>query len=182
MDRLEESMVDLPAATKLPPEALPPIPSFEEQELEVKRLWRRCITLAVTIFLVEGALVAWMFLAGMEPGRASAITAITFQVILLAYGMGFFVPAFLTSLKRLRLSIHMMYESLRMGRETVEAMESVKDEAKPLFADARKLVDKASPETLDRLEGYLRDVRDRVVRDTDPLPVNKRGGGNGEAG
>ena len=129
-----------------------------------------------------------MFAAGMDAGKAVAVSTIVFQAILLSYGMGFFVPSLLTSLMRLGLSVHMMYESLRMGRETVEAMKSVQGEAEPLFKDGREIVDhlkpvveKLTPDTLDRLEGYLKDVRDRVVRDTEPLPAPRRPDGDGAA-
>ncbi len=144
----------------LPEANLPPIPGFQEHELEVKKLWQKCRYLAIATFVVVGLLTAAMFSAGMDAGKAVAVSTIIFQAILLSYGMGFFVPSLLTSLMRLGLSVHMMYESLRMGRETVEAMKSVQGEAEPLFKDGRvivdqlkPIVDKLTPETLDRLEG-----------------------------
>ncbi len=176
MKQLNESQ-----SIPLPEANLPPIPGFQEHELEVKKLWLTCRYLAIATLVVVGLLTAAMFAAGMDAGKAVAVSTIVFQAILLSYGMGFFVPSLITSLKRLGLSVHMMYESLRMGRETVEAMKSVQGEAEPLFVDGRvivdqlkPIVDKLTPETLDRLEGYLQDVRDRVVRDTEPLPAPRR--------
>lgn len=161
--------------------AVPELPEFKEHERQVRRLWKQCVAIAGLVFLVTGATTAVMFHQGMNPATVVALSTTIFQVLLLSYGMGFFVPAFLTSLKRLHLSVQMMYVSLDMGRQTVDAMKEMRDKANPLFKDARELVDQVTPAAkrldaaaVERLEGYMKDIRDRIVRDTQPLKVNRR--------
>lgn len=160
---------------------LPPIPPYREHERAVKRLWITCFIIAGAVFVCAGTPTFTMFALGMDPEKLVAISTSLFQIILMSYGMGFFVPAFLTSLARLRLSVHMMYESLRMGYETMKAMKEMRDEAKPLFKDMKELVtkvkpfaDELTPDLVQELRGYLKDIRNRVVRDTEPLPVRRR--------
>lgn len=160
----------------IPANRLPPIPAFDEHEAEVARLWRTCRWLAIAIFIVVSLVTAAMFAAGMDPGKAVAISTIVFQAILLSYGMGFFVPAFLTSLKRLGLSVHMMYESLRLGRETTQDMRDLHDRGVPLFDRGNKLVEKIEPvvDKLDRAADDMRAIRKVIEREGAPVIPRSR--------
>lgn len=159
-----------------PLQDLPPIPAFAEHEAEVKRLWRQCRWMAIGIFVVCAALAALLLDLGVEPEKAVAISTFVFQAILLSYGMGFFVPSLLTSLKRLGLSVHMMYESLRLGRETVDSMTDLHDRAVPMFDRGDRLIEKMDPvvDKLDRATDDMKAIRERVEKNSEPLPVARR--------
>jgi hypothetical protein len=163
---------------------LPPIPTFLEHEVEVSKLWKICRWLAIGIFVVISVITAIMFMSGMDPEKAVAISTIAFQAILLSYGMGFFVPALLTSLKRLGLSVHMMYESLRLGQQAADKMKDLHDRAIPVFSRGEKLIENLEPIIevanqqaqdgyLEKIEAHMKAIREAIERQT-PLSTKSR--------
>lgn len=162
------------------------IQSSGEHKEQIKRLWTICIILASLIFLATGsATLLMLFWFKVDPPAVLVASTLFFQILVVSYGMGFFVPAFLTSLTKLSLSIQMGRESLRMGQETVEAMKDVQGNLKPILDDLKDVVEKTQPVVdkmneavqkgiLEKVEGHLEAIRKRIDKDTQPLPVRRR--------
>lgn len=121
------------------------VPSRKEHDLEIRRLWKVCFILAIIIFVITGSITGTMFYKGMDPKVIVAISTAIFQVMLLSYGMAFFVPAFITSLKKMGLGVEMSRAGLEIGRQTAENLKDFKDELKPIVDDGKELVKEIRP-------------------------------------
>jgi hypothetical protein len=151
-----------------------PIPSFEEHERAIKKLWRTCILLGSVMFV--GSVLTLVFFARRRYDLSAllGISTMTFQVVGMTYGAAFLVPAFLTSLKRMGLSVRMMYEGNRLGVEGARAMKEIRDDMKPILLEGRevvKTVHKAIVEEglLKQVAADMKAIRTRIDRDTTPL-------------
>jgi hypothetical protein len=83
------------------------IPTREEHNRFIRNIWKLCVGSAIFIFLVTGSVVLTLFLKGYDSKKIVEVSTSIFQVLVLSYGMGFFVPAFLTSLVKMHLGIEM---------------------------------------------------------------------------
>lgn len=120
----------------------PHIPSRAEHDAKIKRLWRHCRHLAVLIFIITGSVTGTLLISGVDPKQVVAISTAVFQVILLSYGMGFFVPAFLTSLERLALGIEMNRQGLEIAERTAKILDKIDDAIDKRLEHADRLLTK----------------------------------------
>lgn len=118
------------------------IPTREEHEEKVRKLWRTCRHLAIIIFLITGGITGGLLIGGVDPAKVVAISTAVFQVILLSYGMGFFVPAFLTSLERLALGIEMNRQGLEIAERTAKILDKIDDAIDKRLERADRLLTK----------------------------------------
>lgn len=116
------------------------IPTREEQDRYIRRLWKMCAVLASLVFLLAGSAFFGVLLSGKPAGEVVDISTGIFQLIVLSYGLAFFVPAFLTSLYRLGLGIEMSRVGLEVGMETANVLREVRGEGMKLVEEARDLV------------------------------------------
>jgi len=191
-----------PGVLPRPPEAAHPevtsgapdpgIPSLAEHEREIRRLWRLCIVLASGVFVGALAVVLALVAAQHQLAALLAISTIGFQVLVMSYGAGFFVPAFVTSLKKLGLGIRLSYRGLELAQETAHTVRELREDLGPVVADLKYIAERARPvvdtlhrlvvqeRLLERISEDMKAIRARVERDTEPLPVRRRGDGRGD--
>jgi len=136
------------------PQEMEPIklPTREEHRRIIRRLWMGCIGAACAIFVVTGGVVLGLFMEGKDSKRIVEITTAIFQVLVLSYGMGFFVPAFLTSLMKMSLGVEMSREGLSVGKQTAELLRGFAKDIKPIIHDLKEIVGPAR-ELVDDLKG-----------------------------
>jgi hypothetical protein len=161
-------------------------PNLKTHDREVRRLWKICILLASLIFFSTSGATLLMLRLGVEGPTVLVASTLFFQIVVVSYGMAFFVPAFLTSLKKLSLSIRMGFQSLDMAKETVEAVKEVRSELRPVVDDLKYVTEQAKPVVdrlnkavvedgiLERAEEHMRIIRERVERDTKPIGIKTR--------
>jgi hypothetical protein len=101
------------------------IPTREEHRAFIRRIWMLCIGSAIGIFVVVGGLMTVLFLKGYDSKKIVEVSTTAFQVLVLSYGMGFFVPAFLTSLFNMALGVEMSRAGLEIGQDTAKILEKV---------------------------------------------------------
>jgi hypothetical protein len=171
---------------KVAPVDLYPIPTLAQHEREVRKLWTICILSATGIFVGGTATILALARAQYEIAALVGISTIGFQVIVMSYGAGFFVPAFLTSLKKLALGIRLNYKGLEFAQETTEAMRELKGDLKPVVSDLKYVAEKAKPvvdtlhclivqeKRLEKMSDDMTAIRARIERDTKPLKLNRR--------
>jgi hypothetical protein len=104
------------------------IPSDAEQRAAIRRLWLTCIGAAAGVFAITGGIVLTLFLKGYDSKKVVEISTAIFQVLMLSYGMGFFVPALITSLRTMMLGVRMSRKGLEIGEQTAQTIMKV-DEA-----------------------------------------------------
>jgi hypothetical protein len=121
------------------------IPSREEHRREIRRLWTRCILVAASIFVSTSILVVVLLLSGVDPVIVAAVSSTFFQIVVASYGLAFFVPAFMTSLRRMEIAVEMSRMSLEVGVETADSLKEFKEEIKPIVKDGQELVKDIRP-------------------------------------
>lgn len=133
------------------------IPTEAEHRAFIRRLWKTCIAAAIAIFVVTGGVVLALFLKGHDSKKIVEVSTAVFQVLVLSYGMGFFVPAFLTSLINMALGVKMSRKGLEIGQETANVLERVDDAIEKRLARVDKLIDSAERvvEEMEKGEGPL---------------------------
>lgn len=116
------------------------IPTREAHDRFIRRIWKLCIGMAAAVFLLTGGIVLALFLAGHDSKKVVEISTAVFQVLVLSYGLGFFVPAFLTSLFKMSLGVEMSRRGLEIGEETSKVLAQLSKDAGPLIVDAKEVV------------------------------------------
>lgn len=132
-DPLNEAQTDLPIIEDK-------IPTKAEFEASIKKLWKTCIFLSIGLFFISGSATAGMFLAGLDPKTTVAISTTIFQVLVLSYGMAFFVPAFMTSLRTMALGVHMSRKGLDVGEKTAKHIDQLQSKLNALVNDAQGVI------------------------------------------
>lgn len=116
------------------------IPTREEHVQFIRRIWRICIVMASFVFLSTGGIVLAMFLIGHDSKKIVEVSTSIFQVMMLSYGLGFFVPAFLTSLTKMSMAVEMSRKGLELGKKTAEHLDRLQADLSPVLGDLKAAV------------------------------------------
>ena len=145
----------------------PVIPSREEHQLQIRRLWKNCIVASCIIFVLTGGIVLALFLKGHDSKKIVEVSTAVFQVLMLSYGMGFIVPAFLTSLIKMHLGIEMSRQSASILEKIDTDFASRLIRVDALFDKFDRIVDQAeqgkSPFMLD-IQAEGRKIREELAK------------------
>jgi len=121
------------------------VPTRSEHKRFVKRVWVICNVIAFIIFIISGGTVLTLFLKGLDSKTVVNVSTSVFQVLLLSYGMGFFVPAFLTSLIKMSLGVEMSRQGIEIGVKTADNLDEMRKEIKPLVEKGDRVLTKLEP-------------------------------------
>jgi hypothetical protein len=148
------------------------IPTDAEQKASIRRLWLTCIAAAAMVFLITGGVVLALFLKGYDSKKVVEVSTAIFQVLMLSYGMGFFVPALITSLRTMALGVRMSRKGLEIGEQTAQVIEKVDkaiddrlaraDNLLNTLDDAVKGIDKGDGPLLKVFRDEMQKLRDEV--------------------
>jgi hypothetical protein len=116
------------------------IPTTDQHKRKIRLLWKSCIIAAAAILVVVGGLVLALFLKGYDSKKIVEVSTTVFQVLVLSYGMGFFVPCLMTSILNMWLGIEMSRVGLELGQQTANILSTL---------------DKAINSRLEKLDGVL---------------------------
>jgi hypothetical protein len=145
------------------------VPSRADHNRFIRKLWKWCIGGAIGVFIVTGGIVLALFLTGHDSKKIVEVSTSVFQVLILSYGLGFFVPTLLTSLFKMSLGVEMSRKALEIGNQTAESLDTLKKDIgpllkdgkelmadmKPIIADAKKLVDTFKDEEMEKARKAL---------------------------
>lgn len=153
------------------------VPTREEHRRFIRRIWVLCISFAFVIFIGTGTTTFILWMAGYETEEILRVSTTVFQILILSYGMGFFVPAFLTSLIKMSLGVEMSREGLQIGQQTAGILTELKRDLAPILSDLKTIVADIKPVVHDAKEvfedfkkqdyGKAREALDRIVTELD---------------
>lgn len=148
------------------------IPSRADHNRFIRNIWKFCIGAAIGIFLVTGSIMLALFLKGHDSKKIVEVSTTVFQVLVLSYGMGFFVPAFLTSLFKMSLGVEMSREALTIGQATAgvldkldKAVESRMERADKLFEKLEKATGDIDHPWVRMFKGEMEALRDTILNE-----------------
>lgn len=142
------------------------IPTFEEHNREIRRLWAACIAVASFLFIGLAGGLIFLFARQTQLAIIVLLSTLAFQVVGISYGVGFLVPAAMTSIRRLSLSLQMGYQGLRMTRTMTGEMKDLIGEVKPIMEVANRVVKDGY---FEKIEGHMAAIRKAIERQAAPV-------------
>lgn len=133
------------------------IPTEAQHKRRIRMLWVSCIAAAIVIFVVLGIVVGALFLKGYDSKKIVEVSTSIFQILVLSYGMGFFVPAFVTSLLNMWLGVQMSRIGIALGTKTAQILETLDKEIATRLILIDNLTQKAET-ILTRIDRFIGNV------------------------
>lgn len=121
------------------------IPSREEHNRFIRKVWNLCIIGAALVFVITGTTVLVMILMGYDSKTIVNASTTCFQMILLPYGLGYVAPTLATSLLKMALGVEMSRRGLEIGEQTAQSLTDLKTETKPLVEKGDRVLTKLEP-------------------------------------
>lgn len=109
------------------------IPTREEHDRRIRRIWTVCIAIATVCFLAMGGTVIGMASTGYDSKSIVNVLLIAVYIVVPLYGVGYMGPAFATSLVMGRRGIE-------IGEKTSETMDEFARDIKPILRDAQDVI------------------------------------------
>lgn len=116
------------------------IPSRERHNLVIRRLWWWCAAGAALVFAATSAVALALYFKGHDSDKILKVSTTIFQILIMSYGIGFFVPAFTTSLLKMSLGVEMSREGLEVGKRTAKHIDHLQKELRGILTDVREIV------------------------------------------
>jgi hypothetical protein len=121
------------------------IPSREEHNRLVRRVWKISIILALVLFGAMGGTAATLLVLGHTFMTTAYTMLVIIYVVVPLYAIGYMAPALATSLIKMSAGVEMSREGLEIGRETLRSMDDLKSSVEPLIKDARVVISDVKP-------------------------------------
>lgn len=130
-DPLDDAMT-MPAVTTLP--------SVEEHDRSVRRVWVRCMTGAGVCFAAMAGIAATMLLKGAPPERVVSVQLMLVYLLVPLYAVGYMAPMLAVSLKKMSLGLEMSREGLNVGKKTAQHIDHLQKELRGILTDVKDIV------------------------------------------
>jgi hypothetical protein len=164
-------MDELNKPQKVRPIVFPDILSPEELDREIRRVWKICIAASVSVPLLACVVVALLFFGVTDLKTVGLIAYPITAIVLMTFGLAFVIPATLTSIRRVSATVRMAYTGLQTNQQTTESIKAFLEEARPIVDVMKNQIQDGF---LEKIEGHLKTIAERVKRDTTPLPTGRR--------
>lgn len=105
----------------------------------MRRIWWFFGIGGVILFVIMSSTVFGLYMAGNDWDPIVTISTAIFQIVVLAYGMGFVLPYFLTFIMKFNVTMDMSQKSLDIGNQTAERLCRMQEEVMPVVEDAKEL-------------------------------------------
>jgi len=160
------------------------IPTREEHRALIWRVWRGFVIAALIAFLGMGGIAGTMLALGYGFTMVAYTLLVVIYVLIPLYALGYMGPILASSIIKMTLGIEMTRDSMDNLNRTAETIDAMQKEIRPVVADLKEVVDEAKKsivkeKLLDRIAEDMKVIRQRVERDTEPLPVRRRSAENG---
>lgn len=165
MDELDKSQ-KIPAAITFE-NIVPP----EELDRELRRFWKSCVLASLAVPILAVVVIALLFFGVTSLSTVGQIAYPVTAVVLMTFGLAFVIPATITSIRRVSATVRMAYTGLQTNQYTTDAIKDFLKEARPIVEVMKNQVQDGF---LEKIEGHLKTIADRVKRDTTPLPTGRR--------
>lgn len=164
-------MDELNKSQKLQPIVFPDILSPEQLDREIRHVWKICIIASVSVPLAACAVGVLLALGITDLKTVGLVAYPVTAIVLMTFGLAFVIPATLTSIRRVSATVRMAYTGLQTNQQTTESIKAFLEEARPIVEVMKNQVEDGF---LEKIEGHLHVIADRVKKDTTPLPVGRR--------
>lgn len=164
-------MDELDKSQKIAPITFEGILTPEELDREIRRIWKICILTSLLVPALAGIVVALLLLGVTELKTIGLIAYPVTGLVLMTFGLAFVIPATITSIRRVSATVRMAYTGLRTNQYTTDSIKAFLQEARPIVEVMKNQVEDGF---LEKIEGHLKTIADRVKRDTEPLPTGRR--------
>lgn len=114
------------------------IPTREEHNAQIKKIWQRCIAVAAVCFVLMVGTVITMKVLKYEGKDIVNVQLIFVYMLVPSYVLGYIAPALAVSLMKMTLGVD-------MSRETSKDIHDFKEDIKPLINDATAVVAEVKP-------------------------------------
>lgn len=147
------------------------LPTLDEHAREARRIFTTCIASGAIVVVTALTAIVGALILGVAPQTVAVFAMLTMNVCVVAFGLSYGIPVGLISLRRLELTIRMSRIGLDRSCETADAITGLVRKVDPIV----QVLDRQTQDGyLEKIEGHLKTIADRVRRDTAPLSVVKR--------
>jgi hypothetical protein len=153
------------------------IPTREEHQKTVRKIWRSCILIGLSVMASMAGMVGVMVLKDFSHQLIVSFTTIFFQVVIAGVFTGFTTPYFLETRVNFSVGMEMNRKALELGTQTAENLSKLEHNFEPLIERSSLLLTKAEKlisgangdgaEKFDRLLAALEKVAVRVSQNAD---------------
>ena len=145
--------------------------SPEQLDREIFKFWKACIIAAAMIPVLSVLIILAVVLGYTKLSTISAIAYPVTAIVLITFGLGFIIPATITSIRRVSMTVRMAYTGLHTNERVANDLRALIKEAKPIIETVKN---QTQDGFLEKIEGHLKTIADRVKKATDPLQPKKR--------
>lgn len=126
----------------------------------VRKIWTHCIVLAVTEFLISSGLIASFLSKGTPIAHILLVTTLVAQVVAIPFIIGFSVPAVLTMIVKMNLTID-------MGQRSSDSLAQLQSEFVPVLKSLKTGISDLSElvEKVKHGNGELKDTVRKAVQE-----------------
>jgi hypothetical protein len=167
MDELDKSQKMQPVPTFVFPNVLSP----DQLDREIRKVWKICIVASFSVPILAFVVSVLLFLGITDLKTVGLIAYPITAIVLMTFGLAFVIPATLTSIRRVSATVRMAYTGLQTNQQTTESIKAFLQEARPIVEVLKNQVQDGF---LEKIEGHLKVIADRVKKDTTPLPTGRR--------
>lgn len=164
-------MDELNKSQKIQPIAFEDILSPEDLDREIRTFWRRCILASLLVPLLAAGVVALLLFGITSISTVGQIAYPVTAVVLMTFGLAFVIPATITSIRRVSMTVRMAYTGLKTNQQTTDSIKAFIEEARPIIEVIRN---QTQDGFLEKIEGHLKTIAERVKLDTSPLQTARR--------
>lgn len=119
------------------------IPTREEHAATVRRIWRSCILIGLSVVVSMAGMVGVMILKDFAHQLIVSCTTVFFQVVIAGVFTGFTTPYFLETRVNFAVGMEMNRKALELGTETAENLAKLEHKFEPLIDRGHQLLTKA---------------------------------------
>lgn len=164
-------MDDLNRPQKIKPIEFKDILSPEDLDREIRKFWKACILASLLVPLLAVGVVSLLFFRVTSLSTVGQIAYPVTAVVLMTFGLAFVIPATITSIRRVSMTVRMAYTGLQTNQQTTDSIKAFIEEAKPIIEVIRN---QTQDGFLEKIEGHLKTIAERVKRDTETIPTGRR--------
>ncbi len=113
------------------------IPSQEQHEASLRRIWRFSIAAAAVQVVAGISVLSFVLFSRGNVQLLGVISTVLFQILLVAFGIGFSIPAVMASMAKLNLTLEIGRESLELGRKSANSLVQLQSEFVPVLQNLK---------------------------------------------
>lgn len=124
------------------PDDIIKIPTRAEHKAAVRRIWKNCIIVGLSVIATMTSIVFSMMLAGFSHNLIVAFTTVLFQVIIAGVFTGFTTPYFLETRVNMNIGMDMSRRVMEISNETARNLGGMEKRLEPMVKRGEEVLAK----------------------------------------